>query len=334
MRKIVAATVVLAVLFVVACGGGDDDDQASPTATPGISGVVVTTELTLGPNRFAVGLIDGGTGALVLAADVSLSFLKVISAGQAQVRYQVDATAVVMDRFYIDPATGEQTGSGQTSVFVAEAEFGEVGEWGVQITGAIDGASFAPINLPFEVSDPESVLNVGDPAPRSRQATISDVADVSEIDTMTPPDSMHDIAIEDAVTSGSPSVILFGTPAFCETLTCGPVLQSVVLPLHETYGDRAHFIHVEPFFIEEARNGRGFCAVPAYNINLARAGVGEGPGPCPFLTEEELEAAGESWNLTIEPVVFVVDSEGNIAGKFEAVVSREEIEALLQTMIP
>ncbi len=52
------------------------------------------------------------------------------------------------------------------------------------------------------------------------------------------------------------------------------------------------------------------------------------------MTEEELEAAGESWNLTIEPVVFVVDSDGNIAGKFEAVVSRDEIEALLQTVIP
>lgn len=333
MRKIVAATVVLATLFLVACGGGDDNDDASPTATSGISGVVVTTELTLGPNRFAVGLIAGG-GVLVLDADVSLSFLKVISADQAEVRSQADATTVVMDRFYVDDATGEQIGSGQTAVFVAQAEFDEVGNWGVQITGAIDGASFAPINLPFEVSDPETVLNVGDPAPRSRQTIISDVADVSEIDTMTPPDPMHDITIEDAVTSGSPSVILFGTPAFCETLTCGPVLQSVVLPLFETYGDQAHFIHVEPFFIEEVRTGRGFCAVPAYNINLARAGVGEGPGPCPFLTEEELEAAGESWNLTIEPVVFVVDSDGNIAGKFEAVVSSDEIEALLQTVIP
>ena len=324
---------MLAALFLVACGGGDDDD-ASPTATPGISGVVVTTELTTGPNRFAVGLIDGGTGALVLDADVSLSFLKVISAGQAEVCSQADATTVTMDRFYVDRATGEQIGSGQTAVFVAQAEFNEVGDWGVQITGVIDDASFAPINLPFEVRNPESVLNVGDPVPRSRQATVSDVTDVSEIDTMTPPDPMHDITIEDAVTSGSPSVILFGTPAFCETLTCGPVLQSVVLPLYEIYGDRAHFIHVEPFFIEEVRNGRGFCAVPAYNINLARAGVGEGPGPCPFLTEEELEAAGESWNLTIEPVVFVADSDGNIAGKFEAVVSSDEIEALLQTVIP
>jgi hypothetical protein len=75
------------------------------------------------------------------------------------------------------------------------------------------------------------------------------------------------------------------------------------------------------------------CAVPAYNVNHARAGFAEGPGPCPALSEEELQAVGESWNLTSEPVLFVVDGEGVIAGKFEAVVSPAEVEEVLAAVL-
>ena len=106
-------------------------------------------------------------------------------------------------------------------------------------------------------------------------------------------------------------------------------MDAVMLPLYEQYKNEANFIHVEPYFLEEVRNGAGLCAVPAFNLNLARAGAPEGPGPCPSLTEDELNAVGESWNLNIEPIIFVVDAEGNIAGKFEAVVGPGEVEALL-----
>ena len=106
-----------------------------------------------------------------------------------------------------------------------------------------------------------------------------------------------------------------------------------MLPLYDKYAGQANFIHVEPYFLEALRTGAGLCAVPAFNINFARAGVAEGPGPCPSLSEEELLAAGESWNQRIEPIIFVVDSQGNIAGKLEAVASPEEVEDLLSELL-
>lgn len=339
------AAISIIALLAAACGGGDDSDEDSTQSTApsgtepagtdqpagNFSGVVITTDLSTGPNRFAVGVIDDN--GVVLGAQVSLAFIKLTSANQGNVRFTSETAYVELERFFINDSTGEKVTGGATGAYVTQADFDEVGDWAIQITGSKDGAQIGPINLPFQVSAPEDMLNVGDPAPKSRQTIASDVPDIREIDTANPSDPMHDLTIADAVTSGKPTVILFGTPAFCETQVCGPVLDAVMLPLYDQYGDRANFIHVEPYFLEEQRTGMGLCAVPAFNINFARAGIAEGPGTCPTLTEEELQAAGESWNLNTEPIIFVVDSDGNVAGKFEAVVGPEEVEGLLATLV-
>jgi hypothetical protein len=116
---------------------------------------------------------------------------------------------------------------------------------------------------------------------------------------------MHDRTIADAVTSGRPTVIVFATPAFCMSQICGPT-KSVVDEIYQEYATRANFVHVEPYDIEKARNGHGL-------------------DPLPFLEEE--------WGLRTEPWVFLVDRNGKVAAKFEAVVSREEIvQALLRIL--
>lgn len=342
-----AVPILLMVLAMLAACGGDDDggegptgddgpsatDSGTPADSPEYSGVIVTTELTTGPNRFSVGVIDNSSNQPIQGAEVSLRFFKVLEGNQAELRSEAEAREVSMQRGYIDEQTGELVGDGEIAVYVANPEFDEIGDWGVEISGTAAGNEIEPITLAFQVQDPEAVLNVGDPAPKSRQTLASDVDDISEIDTMQPPDPMHDVTIEDAVMSGMPTVILFGTPAFCETQTCGPVMQSVMLPLYDEYGSQANFIHVEPYFVEEARTGAGFCPVPVFNAEFARRGIGEGSGTCTPVPEEEIEAAGESWNLTVEPVIFVVDGEGNIAGKFEAVTGPEEVEQVLAGLL-
>lgn len=335
-----AFKIFLVVLALAGACGGDDDagtdgatatDEATPGDSPAYSGVVVTTMQAVGENRFSVGVIDNAENAPIGGADVSLRFFKVLEGGQGELRGEAEAEEISMERGYIDEETGEFVGVDPITVYIAYPEFDETGDWGVEISGTVDGNEIGPITLAFKVLEADAVLSVGDPAPKSRQAIASDVDDISEIDSMVPPDPMHDMTIEDAVTSGRPTVILFGTPAFCETLTCGPVMQTIMLPLYEEYSEQANFVHVEPYFVEEARSGQGLCAVPAFNVQLARAGVPEGPGMCPLLPEEELEAVGESWNLTTEPVTFVVDGEGIIAGKFEAVTGLEEVERVLVT---
>lgn len=333
IRRLRALPLVLAAVAFLACSGDSDDEQAQQDGgdPAAYSGVVVTTELTTGVNRFSIGVIDNSENQPIAGADVSLRFFKILEGNQAQLRAEAEAEEVVMERGYVDN-TGELVSSGQIAVYVASPEFDETGDWGVEISGTVQGNGIGPINLTFGVAQPEQVLNVGDPAPKSRQQISRDVQDIAEIDTMQPPDPMHDMTIEEAVMSGRPTVILFGTPAFCETLTCGPVMQSVMLPLYEEFRERANFIHVEPYFVEEVRRGEGLCAVPAFNLEFARAGVSEGGGACPAVAEEQIEAVGESWNLAIEPVIFVVDGDGNIAGKFEGVTGLQEVERVLTSL--
>ncbi len=244
--------------------------------------------------------------------------LEILNENEGELRFEADAEFLGFDTYSIDDGTGETKLGGATGVYKADVDFDETGAWGVEITGNKGGRTIGPITLAIEILAPEQVLGVGDPAPRTRQQIASDVADIRDIESMQPSDPFHDTTIAYAVTSGKPSVIIFGTPAFCETMTCGPVMQTVMLPLYEEYKDKATFIHVEPYRLEELRSGRAICAVPAFNAEFARQGLGEG-GECPKASEQELQAAGESWNLTTEPILFVVDAEGDFGGRFEGV---------------
>ncbi len=338
--KIGAILVALAAVVAAACGGGDGgappaETPAAPTpAAQQLTTVVVSSDLAVGPNRFAVGVVDLEAGVPVLDAQVHFRLFKLIDGDQAELRFEADPEFVGFQTFFINDTTKEKVATEDTGVYVANLEFDEIGDWGLEVTGTRNGEEFVPLRTGFTVRDAEQTLTIGDPAPRSRQLTLDDVADISEIDTASPPNpQLHDITIADAIATGKPVVVLFGTPAFCETRTCGPVLETVMLPLYDTYKDEAFFIHIEPYFLKEARENRGLCSVPVFNIELARQGIGEGTGSCPTLSADELPPAEESWNLTTEPIVFVIDQNGNIAGKFEGIVGPQEVEATLTALL-
>ena len=146
---------------------------------------------------------------------------------------------------------------------------------------------------------------LGEPAPASTQLVLRDVADVTEIDTSSPPmPELHDVTVAEALEGGRPLVVAFATPAFCLTRFCGPVIDEVVRPLYERYGDRAQFIHIEPYDVAEARTGR-LLIVPAM----------------------------EEWRLSTEPWVFVIDASGRVAAKFEGITSAEEVAASLLPLL-
>ena len=334
----VIAFVSITVTMIAACGGDEDDgEEASSTASPeqAVAAQIVTQELAVGTNRFSVGLVDQSErGTPILDAEnVNLRFFKVLEGDQAQLRSEATADTVRFDRSYVNEQTKETVKTGEIAVYVANVSFDEAGDWGVEIAADVDGQAVGPFRLAFTVLPPEQVLSIGDPAPRTRQRIAADVADVSEIDTMQPPDPFHDVTIQDAISSGRPLVVLFGTPAFCETTTCAPVMNTVMIPLYEQYGDQAQFIHVEPYVTSLAREGKGFCPVPAFNREFAAQGIGEGTSECPPIPPEQLGTPEESWNLTGEPMLFVVDQQGVIAGKFDGPAGPDEVEAALQVAL-
>ena len=218
-----------------------------------------------------------------------------------------DARFIPVELFFIDEQSGKQeTVVGDSGVYVTQVNFDRAGRWGVEIAVTIEGRKLDPIPFQFDVLERSPEPLVGDLAPPSRQVTLADVADVAEIDSSFPPrPHMHDITIADAIATGRPVVVAFATPAFCESRTCGPVMDTVMDPLYEKYKDRALFVHIEPYKLRELREG---------------------------IDRIPVEATRE-WNLQTEPWVFVIDGEGRIAAKFEGIVALDEVEDRLRQVL-
>jgi hypothetical protein len=116
------------------------------------------------------------------------------------------------------------------------------------------------------------------------------------------------MTVADAVTSGVPSVIAIATPAFCESQICGPT-KAFFDDLYSEYSDDANFVHVEPFQVQPVRDGECETLYACRN---------------PIIDE---------WDLQSEPWVFIVDADGNIAAKFDGLVTYEEMADALEEVI-
>jgi hypothetical protein len=301
------ALVLPLVALAIACGGGnagsgtEDEAAGDENLTP----VIISSDLAVGSNRFALGLIAPGN-ELVTDASVDLRFFK-RTGEQAEFRAEMAAETVVVEKSFThvhEDGVIEGHDAGEVAAYVASVEFDEAGDWGVQISGERGDKPFAPVTAGFSVLQTSKTVAVGAPAPRSIQPTLAEVEDIQELDTSEPPmPGMHDMTIADAVTSGEPTIIVFATPEFCESRICGPTKQTVD-DLFETHRDDVAFVHVEPFDLEKLRSGEGFSPVPA-----------------------ALE-----WGLATEPWVFLVDRNGHVSAKYEGIVTAEELEAALSAI--
>ena len=84
--------------------------------------------------------------------------------------------------------------------------------------------------------------------------------DVDKIETRVPPDTMHDVDLADALDRNRPIVLLFATPALCESRICGPVTDVTEQVKSEFDGD-AEFIHMEIYNDNDLKKGAA-AAVP------------------------------------------------------------------------
>ena len=75
----------------------------------------------------------------------------------------------------------------------------------------------------FEVAEPGNVPNIGSIPPLSRNKTLQNTEPLEKLTTDFAPDpDLYQITVEDAVAIGKPTVVVFASPAFCTSPTCGP----------------------------------------------------------------------------------------------------------------
>ncbi len=307
--SLVAAVVAAAVLAASCGGSGANSDVEFPKViTLGKGNLfpsIVNHVLGVGQNRVSIALADRDDRK-VLDASLHVRFYDLNDDRQV-LKSQADARFVPIELAYIDEASGDvRTEVGPDGVYVVNVTFDEPGDWGMAVTVTRNGKTEKPIPFRFNVLDHTPEPAVGDPAPPSRQLTLADVPDVSDIDSSSPPrPSMHDITVADALATHEPVVVAFATPAFCESRTCAPVMDTIMDPLAAKYGGRAIFIHIEPYDLEQLR---------ASGVQIPVTATGE-------------------WRIQDEPWVFVIGRDGRIAAKFEGITALDEVDTALRAAL-
>lgn len=316
-----------------ACGGpGSTDNLVFTPSKSDYFPLVVSSDLAVGHERFVVGLLDQEQ-APVKDAQLHFRFFCFADDGQRLYKAESDATALTITKTYTHThpdGTVESHEAGELGAYVAYVDFDSPGKWGVDVSGSVGSTKLDAQTVFFQVRERSESPSVGDPAPPSVQTLLQDVGgDISQIDTSDPPDpAMHQMTIAAALQSGRPTVVVFATPAFCVSQLCGPT-KGLVDDLYARYKGLANFIHIEPYFLKEAREGKGLCPVPIMNLDYA---ANPQPG-CPQIPASELPPREQTWNLSTEPWVFIIDAKGRIAAKFEGIVSGPELEEALKPLL-
>ena len=188
---------------------------------------------------------------------------------------------------------------------VEPADFDTPGIWSAELTVDPPDSQAFRARAAFNVKPQPAALGIGAAALPIDHPTLDDVAAVELLSSAVEPVlEMYAVTVADALAEARPLVVQFSTPSFCVSQMCGPVYDEVA-SLHETFGDRVRFIHLEPFDLAIARTeGR---LVPT--------------------------AAFRAWSLQTEPWVFVIDGAGVVSARFEGLVGAPEIEAALRRVV-
>ncbi len=268
--------------------------------------LITTSELIVGENRFAFGLIK--SDKLLENADVQLRIYSLDGpdphlVAETNALYQpVGATERGERAHHHADGTRHvhRADSDVRGLYVTRLRFARPGPWGIELQARDDNGSLATARLTVTVANAPQTPTLGSPAPRSRNVVASDVRDLRQIDTSQKPDPrLHQVRIADAVVQRKPQLIVFATPQFCTSRMCGPVVD-IVRQLLPKYNKRVAFTHQEIW--------QDFASKTL------------------FPTVEE-------WHLVSEPWIFVVDGEGVVRGKFEGLVTLRELEEALQQVL-
>ena len=314
----IVASFALVALIAAACGAGGTGQPGWSTApvSPAASGPAASTGASAGssspsvipviigqqergPYRFVFSFLDPDTnqpaGSPERTAQVAF-----IPPGSSEPGAAVPATFV----WAIEGSRGE---------YVAMTEFPVAGDWkAIFITQAPDSPQEA-IGVAFQVQEELPVVDIGEKGPASVTPTASDVGgDLKQISTDVNPDpSFYELSVSDAMAQGKPFVLVFATPAFCQSAQCGPTLERVKKAAATAPEDIA-FINVEP-----------------YQTTFTEGRLQ------PVLDENgQLQSVKtvDEWGILSEPWIFAVDGDGIVRASFEGVATDDELKAAFEAI--
>jgi hypothetical protein len=309
-----------ATAFVAGCGSsGEEGSRPAPAATefPSASGKTIgqileypeakRTKLVIAPaaeafeegdNRYPFGVFTVGNEQ-VSDADAAMYFAK-DSGSPVQGPLPAQVTSLETKPAYRAQGS-EGPGDAKTVYVVPKVDFNRSGAWlAVAVLKGPDGLETSRVPSP-EVGRFPQIPQVGQKAPIIHTPTAADVGgDLAKIDTRVPPDQMHEVDFADVV-GKRPIVLVFATPALCQSRVCGPVVD-VAQQVADEDGDRAEFIHMEVYAGNDPSKG----------------------------LRPQLKAFG----LPTEPWTFLIDRNGIVRDRIEGAYGVPELEQAVKKMAP
>jgi hypothetical protein len=305
-----AAALVAATLTLAGCGGGGGSSTSSSASFPSASRKATlhdvvkglpqrltlapsVSQLDAGVSRFGFGLFDRDNKPV---NDTQVA-IYTASASQADVRGPYPAR---FDSLAVEPrfrsrtsASDPETATGIYTVRLPLSRGQQTIIALIRVNGRLQATSGILANVGLAGGPPRA----GQRAIRIPTPTVASVGgNVSKIDTRVPPDDMHAVDFAN-VLGRKPVLLVFATPALCQSRTCGPIVDEVE-QLKSQYGNRMAFIHME-----------------VYNDNR----IDRGKRP-------QLKA----WRLQSEPWVFAIDRRGRIAAELEGAASIRELRGAIE----
>src|SRR6476469_1095011 len=257
--------------------------QAGPVLAPSVSLLVP------GKNRFGFGLFDrsrkqitDAPGAVYVARGEN---------SRAYGPYVARWESLAVRGHYLSKTVSTDPDAAKT-LYAADIPFKKPGKYVVLGLFRLDNR-LVGAGTTVKVVKSTGVPKVGDPAPRIDTPTAASVGgDVSKIDTRDPHDDMHDVNFADAL-GKKPIVIVFATPALCQSRVCGPVVDIAEQVRHARPKDDVAWIHMEIYNNNQLHDG--------YRPQFLR------------------------YHLPTEPWLFTINRKGKIAAEIEGAFSADEL---------
>jgi hypothetical protein len=176
-------------------------------------------------------------------------------------------------------------------LYIARLDLTEAGR--VELV-AVEGDRYGTQAINVVAPRDSQVQVAGDEAVSVKTPTVGNELGFAKVCTQDPPCGMHEVSLDVALEAGRPVMLLFATPAYCQTAVCGPATGTVdEIRTGGDWGETA-FIHCEIY------SDQG----------------------------QTVSRPVSRWKLPTEPWLFSVDADGMIAGRLDGPMLPSRVEAM------
>jgi hypothetical protein len=273
-------------------GGGDGGGDGPSTSDPGfpVGGGTSPNDIVL-VRRFASNtLVTGSQRVPVVLGDIN-GLVPLESTPTS-----LTARVLAPDGSVAVPSvTAERHGADlQQPYFPFALTLAAAGVYTLQLTDNEGATTSVDVFDPADVAIPQ----VGSALPPFDTPTVDDDRGVNPICTRQPACPLHDRTQSSVLAAGQPLAYLIGTPAYCKTAVCGPVLDQL-LAQQDSRPDLA-MVHAEVYTDD---------------------------------TIEVVAPAVTAYSLNFEPVLFVADATGTLVARLDSIWDESELTAALDLAV-